>query len=288
MLSYRHAFHAGNFADVFKHVVLVVLLQALARKDKPYVYLDTHAGAGRYDLHSEAARKHREFTSGIARVWGEREAPAPVAAYLGAVAALNGGAARVAAPGGVPRWYPGSPRIAHHLLRNGDRMVLGEMHSSEAPLLQREFAHDRCVQVVRGDGYHLLKSHLPPAERRGAVLIDPSYERREEIDHIAAALREGHQRWATGIYVIWYPVMSKVPAAALHRRIVAAGLPKVLCAELCVLPEDNPLGMNGAGMIIVNPPFQLDAELQQVLPWLHRRIAVDGQGRAEVRWLAPG
>jgi len=288
MLSYRHAFHAGNFADVFKHVVLAMLLQALARKDKPYVYVDTHAGAGRYDLHSEAARKHREFTSGIARVWGEREAPAPVAAYLGAVAALNGGAARTAEPRGVPRWYPGSPRIARHLLRNGDRMVLGELHSSEAPLLQREFAHDRCVQVVRGDGYHLLKSHLPPAERRGAVLIDPSYERREEIDHIAAALREGHQRWATGIYVIWYPVMSKVPAAARHRRIVAAGLPKVLCAELCVLPEDNPLGMNGAGMIIVNPPFQLDAELQQVLPWLHRRIAVDRQGRAEVRWLAPG
>lgn len=287
MLSYRHGFHAGNFADVFKHVVLTMLLQALARKDKPYVYVDTHAGAGRYDLHSEAARKHREFLSGIARVWGEREAPAAVTAYLEAVAALNGGAARLADPGAVPRWYPGSPRIARHLLRGGDRMVLGELHSGEAPLLQREFAHDRSVQVVRGDGYHLLKSHLPPVERRGLVLIDPSYERREEIDHIVAALREGLQRWATGTYAIWYPVMPKVPAAALHRRIVAAGTPKVLCAELCVLPDDSPLGMNGAGMIIVNPPFQLDAELQQLLPWLHQRLAVDRQGRAEVRWLAP-
>jgi 23S rRNA (adenine2030-N6)-methyltransferase len=287
VLSYRHGFHAGNFADVFKHVVLTMLLQALARKDKPYVYVDTHAGAGRYDLHSEAARKNREFLSGIARVWGEREAPAAVTAYLEAVAALNGGAARMADPGAVPRWYPGSPRIARHLLRGGDRMVLGELHSSEVPLLQREFAHDRSVQVVRGDGYHLLKSHLPPVERRGLVLIDPSYERREEIDHIVAALREGLQRWATGTYAIWYPVMPKVPAAALHRRIVAAGTPKVLCAELCVLPDDSPLGMNGAGMIIVNPPFQLDAELQPLLPWLHRRLAVDHQGRAEVRWLAP-
>lgn len=287
MLSYRHAFHAGNFADVFKHVVLTMLLQALARKERPYVYIDTHAGAGRYDLHSEAARKHREFMSGIARVWGEREAPAPVAAYLDAVAALNGGAARTAVPGDVPRWYPGSPRIARHLLRQGDRMVLGELHSSEAPLLQREFAGERCVQVVRGDGYHLLKSHLPPVERRGMVLIDPAYERREEIGHVVAGLREGHQRWATGTYAIWYPVMPKVPAAALQRRVIAAGLPKTLCAELCVLPDDSPLGMNGAGMIIVHPPFQLDIGLRQVLPWLHRRLAVDNQGRTDVRWLVP-
>jgi len=287
MLSYRHGFHAGNFADVFKHVVLTMLLQALARKDKPYVYIDTHAGAGRYDLHSEAARKHREFRSGIARVWGEREAPAAVAAYLEAVAALNGGPARMADPGAVPRWYPGSPRIARHLLRRGDRMVLGELHSSEAPLLQREFARDRSVQVVRGDGYHLLKSHLPPVERRGLVLIDPSYERREEIDHIVAAMREGLQRWATGTYAIWYPLMPKVPAAALHRRIVATGASKLLCAELGVLPDDSPLGMNGAGMIVVNPPFRLDAELQQLLPWLHRRLAVDRQGRTGLRWLAP-
>jgi 23S rRNA (adenine2030-N6)-methyltransferase len=287
MLSYRHAFHAGNFADVFKHVVLTMLLQALARKDKPYVYIDTHAGAGRYDLHSEAARKHREFASGIARVWGETGTPVPVAAYLEAVAALNAASGRAADAGGTPRWYPGSPRIARHLLRQGDRMVLGELHSSEVPLLQREFARDRCVQVVRGDGYHLMKSHLPPPERRGLVLIDPSYERREEIEHLVTALREGHQRWATGIYAIWYPVMPKVPVAVLHRRIIAIGTPKVLCAELCVLPDDNPLGMNGAGMIIVNPPFQFDIELRQILPWLRQRLDVDAQGRAEIRWLVP-
>jgi 23S rRNA (adenine2030-N6)-methyltransferase len=283
MLSYRHAFHAGNFADVCKHTILALLIDGLRRKDKPFVYIDTHAGAGRYDLHSEAARRNREFNGGIGRVWGCSDPPDGVALYLGAVASLNGATPR--ASGQIPRWYPGSPRIVRQMLRHDDRMVLGEMHGSEAPLLQREFRDDRQVRVVRGDGYHLLKSQLPPIERRGLVLIDPSYERRDEIDHIAGALAEGHRRWASGCFAIWYPIMPKVSTAMLQRRVLATGVEKVLCAELCVLPEDNPLGMNGTGMLIVNPPYLLDQAIAGVLPWLWQQLASDHHGRHELRWL---
>lgn len=285
MLSYRHAFHAGNFADVCKHTILTLLVQALLRKDKPFIYIDTHAGAGRYDLQSETARRNREFDTGIGRLWASDDAPAGVSAYLEAVAACNAQREAGAAPR-MPRWYPGSPRIVRHFLRPDDRMVLGELHSSEVPLLQREFRGDPQVRIIRGDGYHLLKSQLPPIERRGLVLIDPSYERREEVDHIVEAVREGHQRWASGCYAIWYPIMPKVPVAALHRRLLATGIDKLLCAELCVMPEDNPLGINGTGMLIINPPYQLDQAIADALPWLWQRLTDNGSGRHSLRWLA--
>lgn len=289
MLSYRHAYHAGNFADVCKHVALTILLQALARKQRPFLYVDTHAGAGRYDLRSAMAQQHREYESGIARLWGEDDdAPESVLAYLAIVRAVN---RRAAAPRthtgfkAVPRWYPGSPRVARQLLRDGDRMVLAEMHKAEIAEIAREFAGDRKVQLVRGDGYQLLRSTLPPHERRGLVLIDPAYEQRDTIDSIIAALKEGLRRWASGVYAIWYPIMPKIPVNTLERRVADCGAEKVLSAELCVLPNDNPLGVNGSGVIIINPPYRVDEELETSFAWLWRRLAQHGQGRHTVRWL---
>lgn len=280
MLSYRHGFHAGNFADVFKHITLVLLLEHLKRKDKPFVYIDTHAGAGRYDLHGEMAHKTREAESGILKLWAAPEPPATVTTYLDAVRTLNTG-------DGKPRWYPGSPRIARALLRPQDRLLLAEMHPADAPLLQQEFRNDAQVQVLREDGYHLLKSKLPPHERRGMVLIDPAYELHDEPARIVQGIVDASRRWATGMYAIWYPIMSKVPARKLHEGLAATGLRKILIAEFCLFPRDNPLGMNGSGLILINPPWKFDTELAGLMSWLQDHLDTSGQGESTLRWLVP-
>ncbi|MGQ0657099.1 MAG: 23S rRNA (adenine(2030)-N(6))-methyltransferase RlmJ [Chromatiales bacterium] len=278
MLSYRHGFHAGSFADVFKHVVVTMLLQALRRKDKPFVYVDTHAGAGRYDLRSEMARKHAEHRDGIARLWGSPDAPPALTAYLETVAAINVGELR---------WYPGSPRIARHWLRDHDRIIVAECHRSEAPLLAREFHGDGQVTVVDEDGYHLIEASLPPRERRGLVLIDPSYELRDEPLRMLQALRGGHRRWATGVFAAWYPILPRVWIRPVHDGLAHGDIRRVLVTELCVYPDDNPLGINGSGMIIINPPWQFDDDLKTVLPWLWSKLSQGGQGRFRVDWLVP-
>jgi len=280
MLSYRHGFHAGNFADVFKHVALVLLLDHLKRKDKGFAYLDTHAGAGRYDLRGEMARKTGEAATGIFKLWNASEVPAIVTTYLDIIRALNGG-------NGMPRWYPGSPLIARALLRPQDRMLLAELHPADAPLLDLEFRGDKQVQVRREDGYHMLKAKLPPHERRGMVLIDPAYELRDEPVRIVRGVQEACQRWATGIYAIWYPIMPKVPARKLHEALAATGLRKILMAEFCLFPRDNPLGMNGSGMIVINPPWQFDTEIAALMTWLRQQMDPGNQGESIVRWLVP-
>lgn len=284
MLSYRHAFHAGNFADVVKHVVLAMLLEALQRKEKPFFYLDTHAGAGRYDLDGPMAQKNREYESGIARLWQLTATPRPVALYLSAVRACNrhGNARRAR-----PRWYPGSPRIARGFLRARDRMLLTELHPTEAPLLKKEFAKDTQVTVRCEDGYDALKAYLPPRERRGLVFIDPSFERRNEIELLAAAIAQGYRRWPSGIYAVWYPIMPKVKAARLHRALADGAIRKILLAELCVRPDCDPLGLNGAGMLIINPPWRVADELASLLPWLLGRLAPPRKGQQRCLWLAP-
>jgi 23S rRNA (adenine2030-N6)-methyltransferase len=279
MLSYRHAYHAGNFADVFKHVVLVLILEALRRKDKSFLYLDTHAGAGRYDLRGEMAAKNREYASGIGRLWNAPAPPAAVAAYLDAVRALDPHAPA------SPRWYPGSPRIAHHFLRPGDRMLLAEKHGADSALLRAEFSGDKQVRVCREDGYHLLKSKLPPREHRALILIDPAYELRGELDRVFDGLQEGYQRLATGTFAIWYPVTPKINADTLRQKLRESGIRRVLNTELCVLPRDNPLGLNGSGLLIINPPWQLDEAIQGLLAWLRQVLSPAGQGNHFVQWL---
>jgi 23S rRNA (adenine2030-N6)-methyltransferase len=286
VLSYRHAFHAGNFADVFKHAVLALLVEALGQKPKPFFFLDTHAGAGRYDLASPRARSHPEFQDGIGRVWGRAAgAPPELAPYLEAVRALNPACSGGRAP---LRFYPGSPRIARHLLRPGDRMALCELHPTDHGHLAAELAGDPQVGVHHRDGYEALKALLPPPERRGLVLIDPAFERRDEWARLADGLAIAGRRWPTGVLAAWYPRYAGAPVANLQRRVAASGAGKVLVAELDVLPEDSPGGLNGAGMLIVNPPWQVDTRIVTALAWLHPRLAREGEGRYRVEWLAGG
>lgn len=279
-MNYRHIFHAGNFADVFKHAILTLLLKSLHTKDKPFAYLETHAGGGRYDLDSEAARKTNEARAGIGRLWPSRENFPELTDYFSAVQALN--------RGGSPRFYPGSPQLARTLLRAQDRMALFELVPEECARLRDEFARDDRVQVFCQDGYGGLKAQLPPRERRGLVLIDPPYEGGDEFTQAFEGLRLAHERWATGIFALWYPVKERAPVARLHRLLTASGIRKVLCAELMLYPEDTSFRLNGSGMILVNPPWKLDETLRDLLPRLH--VALRGEepgGRAGVSWLVP-
>jgi len=284
VLAYRHLFHAGNFADVFKHALLVRLVAALAHKDKPFFYLDTHAGAGRYDLDHAWAQKAREFDHGIGRVWQRRDAPPALAAYLDAVRAEN--------PDGRLRYYPGSPCIVRRLLRPGDRMALTELNKSDCAELAERFSGDRRVQVRRMDGYEALGAFLPPTERRGLVLLDSSFDRSGEFARIATAIAAAHRRWATGTYAIWYPVIERAAVRRFEREIAESGIRKILQLELAVGPEHGvptmPAGtMRACGMLVINPPWRLDEEAVPLLAWLARALARDDAGASDVRWLVP-
>ncbi len=279
MLAYRHLFHAGNFADVFKHALLSRLLLALNRKDKPYCYLDTHAGTGRYDLTHPWAQKNAEWRDGIEPVLARKDAPATLAPYLEAVRAEN--------PKGGLRFYPGSPRIAQRLLREGDRMVLNELNPADFEELKTRFAGERQVAVHQMDGYQALRAFLPPPERRGLVLIDSSFDRSGEFGRLAEALAGAHRRWATGVFALWYPLMELAAMRAFERDILATGIRKILRFELSVLPERWSQSLRGSGMLVVNPPFGLEDEAGPMLDWLWRVLAPNGQGDCSLGWLVP-
>jgi len=252
MLSYRHAFHAGNHADVLKHAVLALLLQAMARKDKPYVLIDTHAGAGRYDLADARARKTGEAASGVAHWW--KSTAAPLAPWLASVAALN--------PDGNLRFYPGSPLLARRLLRGGDRLLLCERHPADHAALAAEFAADPAVRVERADGYARLKAWLPPPERRGLVLIDPSYELKHEEAQVVDALVDAHRRFATGVFAIWYPILTRLAAQRFVERLAATGIRRQLTLEYQPAALAPDVGLKASGMLIVNAPYRFELELE--------------------------
>lgn len=276
-MNYRHIYHAGNFADVVKHAVLSLVLAALRKKETPFFYLDTHAGAGRYNLNSELAEKSGEWRGGIGRLWGGPDDLPDLHDYVAAVRALN--------PNAALKHYPGSPRIARCFLRPSDRMVLVEQDPQEYELLRNEFAGDRQVTIVCEDGYLALKARLPPSEHRGVVLIDPPYEQEREWDVIIKGLKMATARWSSGIYLLWYPIKARVLVTRLHRRLIESGIRKILCAEFCVHADDMALRLNGGGLIIVRPPWLLDTVLQRLLPALLARLQPTPGGRAEVRWL---
>ncbi|MBI4693514.1 MAG: 23S rRNA (adenine(2030)-N(6))-methyltransferase RlmJ [Gammaproteobacteria bacterium] len=279
MLSYRHAFHAGNHPDVLKHSVLALIVAALKRKDTPFCAIDTHAGAGRYDLYSREARKTGEYEHGITRILERTDAPELLEPYLGVITALNEGW------GGGQRFYPGSPRVVRALMRPDDRLVVCELHTTDQPLLAREFGRDRQVTVHAGDGFALLKGLVPPLIRRGLVLMDPSYEVKSDYEAVVAALADAYKRWATGVYVIWYPVLARAAVNLLQKRVVETGIRRILQAELTVMADDAEGGLKGSGLLIINPPFALDRDLKKLLPWLHTVLDETGEGRAGVRWL---
>jgi 23S rRNA (adenine2030-N6)-methyltransferase len=269
MLSYRHGFHAGNHADVLKHVTLVLLLRILTRKDKAVLVVDTHAGAGSYSLEQGFAVRNAEFRNGIASLWERGDLPAPVADYLDQVRAMN--------PDGVLRNYPGSPRIALGVLRPQDRLRLFELHSTEGSILAEQFAQGgRRVTVTTGDGFAGLKAVLPPPSRRGLVLIDPSYELASDYRAVVAALRDGLQRFATGTYVVWYPLLQRRESIELPDKLRrAAGADWVDIALQVKAPSPEGRGLHGSGMFIVNPPWTFSGQMRSIMPWLTQALAQD-------------
>jgi 23S rRNA (adenine2030-N6)-methyltransferase len=272
MLAYRHAFHAGNHGDVLKHVVLVALLRHLGLKDKGWRYIDTHAGAGSYDLGSAEAAKRGEFRQGIGALWGRTDLPPPVADYLALVRRLN--------PDGALRRYPGSPWFAQALRRPQDELRLFELHPTDHPALVQAMAGQRGIQVGRADGFAALKGQLPPPTRRALVLIDPSYEGRGDYPRAVQAVRDALRRFADGVYMVWYPIVSKPGAAAMVQQIRTLAPRGWLQAALTVQPLDAlGFGLAGSGVLVLHPPHTLAAALQDALPWLARALAqFDGAG----------
>lgn len=278
-MNYRHAFHAGGFVDVMKHAVLALILERLKAKDAPFCVLDTHAGIGRYDLWSEPAQKTGEFRDGIVKALAP-PTEALLEPYLAVIRRMNRGERDI-------RWYPGSPLLTQALIRPQDRLVLIELHPEDVRSLTREVARDARVRVHHEDGYTALKAFLPPQERRGLVLIDPPFELKDEFARIVRGLRQAHRRWATGTYMIWYPIKHRAPVRRFHDDLVASGIRRILAAELLLCPDDDPERLNGSGLVFVNPPWGLDDALRALLPSLLRRFGATKTGRTEIATLVP-
>ena len=277
-MNYRHAFHAGNHADVLKHVVLLAMVESLKRKSAPFFALDTHAGRGRYLLQGEHSDKTGEARAGIFRLMVLGKLPPPVQRYLKAVQADNPVGALVA--------YPGSPMLLAQAMRPVDRLVACELQPDEARALEALFRHDARVATQARDGYAAVKALLPPKEKRGLVLIDPPYEAQEqEFPRILAALADGLQRWPTGSYAVWYPIKQRVTLQHFMRKLAALPCKSVLRAELLVRADDSPLRLNGSGMVVLKPPYKLDQELAGALPVLARLLADGDAAESRLDWL---
>ena len=269
MLSYRHAFHAGNHADVLKHFIEMQLLCYLAQKDKPFWYVDTHAGAGCYSLDSGYATQNAEYESGIARLWNRNDLPGPLADYVALVKRIN--------PDGQMLLYPGSPLVAHELLREQDRMRLFELHPADSELLQNNFAGSGAL-IQTADGFGALKALLPPPPRRALVLIDPPYEEKQDYQRVVAALGEGLKRFAGGVYAIWYPQLQRADARQLPVQLKQLPVKSWLNVALSVQGESSDgFGMHGSGMFVLNPPWNLHAVLEEVMPYLVKVLGQDAQ-----------
>lgn len=278
MLSYRHGFHAGNFADALKHSLLTLSINALKQKDKPFIYIDTHAGAGKYSLKSDFSQKTGEYQQGIAKLWSESQVPEELKDYLAAVRAENTGRQLVR--------YPGSPQLVHRLVRTQDRLLLSELHGSDYETLRQLYAGDKQVTVAKEDGLAMLIKKLPPIQRRGLILIDPSYEVKSDYNKMAEILQNAHRHFATGIYALWYPVIERPVTERLLQRIADTGIASQLRIEHCVAKDGAVRGMTGSGMLFINPPWQLESQATALLPWLNR-VLTDDQGHWKIEWQVP-
>jgi 23S rRNA (adenine2030-N6)-methyltransferase len=267
-VNYRHAFHAGNPGDVLKHAALAFVLERLKAKPTPFRFLDTHAGVGRYDLAGPAAQKTGEWRAGVGKLWDERpggEAGAALAPWYAVLDALN--------PSGGLRWYPGSPELAARLLRPADRARLYELHPRDGPALARRYAGDARVEIRTGDGWAALGRDLPPPERRGVVLVDPPFEDGREFVRLSEGLARAHRRFATGVFLLWYPVKGAEDVRGLIRALRAIPVPKMLRAELHWRAPNHPGRLDGAGLVLVNAPFGTEPALGALLPVLADRLA---------------
>jgi 23S rRNA (adenine2030-N6)-methyltransferase len=280
MLSYRHAFHAGNYADVVKHITLNLIMQALRRKDTPFCYLDTHAGTAFYDLNSQFAQKTGEFKEGIELLWRLPEtAIHPLAThYMQALRAFN--------PGQRLNMYIGSAAIARNFLRSNDSMNLMELHPTDVELLKSQFKNDKQVHIHQRDGLEGLIALVPPKQKRGLVLIDPAYELKQDYIEVVETLKIAHKRWQNGIYMLWYPLLSEQAyQQKMLKKLGSSGIKKILVAELNRYPSHTPRAMYGTGLVIINPPYQLEQALKELLPWLWQVLSPQGEGEWRVEWL---
>jgi 23S rRNA (adenine2030-N6)-methyltransferase len=273
-MNYRHSYHAGNFADVFKHCVLALIVRHLLKKDAPFRYLDTHAGLGAYDLEAEEPSRTGEWRGGVGRIWSA-DLPAGIAALIApwksAVEGLN--------PDGTLRFYPGSPEVVRALARKQDRLTLCELHPDDAAQLRRRYARDERISVVEIDGYTALNAYVPPNERRGLVLVDPPFEQANEFRHMTGALEKGHAKWPTGTYALWYPIKDILEAEAFTRALGKTGIPSIVSAELLIQRPNDATRLNGCGLAIVNPPWTLKKDAAALLPALAELLGRDSGAR---------
>lgn len=300
MFSYRHAFHAGNHADVLKHAVLLAVLQYVCQKEAGVFYIDTHAGAGMYALNKAEAQKNREFESGIGRLWGHNDLPPPLHEYMALIRELN--------PDGVLRRYPGSPCLAEKILRSQDRLRLFELHSTENRILSENVARlaahaaangrkssgrGKRVMVEKQDGFAALKGLLPPPSRRAVVLIDPPYEDRRDYRHVTTTLADALKRFAGGIYMVWYPIIQRPEARRFPEQLKRLPVKEWLEVTLTVSkPAADGFGLYGSGLFMINPPWKLREDLEEMMPGLLSLLKQDasahydistGQGRLPVK-----
>jgi 23S rRNA (adenine2030-N6)-methyltransferase len=275
MLSYQHDYHAGNHADVLKHSVLALLIEALERKTAPLRVIDTHAGSGVYDLTSKMAQHGREFENGAALVMSASDSPPCLRPYLSVLEQLNGD--------GVLRYYPGSPELARSLLREQDELELFELHPQAAAALRARYRGDRRVHIHDRDGFEGVVAVVPPPERRGIALIDPSYERKDEFTRVGEVIGACHKRFASGVYVVWYPLIRHLGPEILIDALRELRLPRLFHVELEVAPTSDAL--RGSGLLIVNLPYAIEGELGALLPWLERKLRRGDRGSATAEWL---
>jgi 23S rRNA (adenine2030-N6)-methyltransferase len=285
MLSYRHAFHAGNHADVLKHVVAIQLLRYLNQKDTPYTFIDTHAGAGVYALDDGYATKNAEYATGIGKLWDRKDLPPPVAEYLQLIKSLN--------PSGKMRYYPGSPYCADKVMREADRLRLFELHPSDSKILaenfrkleahaaaqgQRPSARGKRVMIQKADGFQGLKALLPPPSRRGLVLIDPPYEDKSDYRRVKETLADALLRFATGTYAVWYPVLQRMESRQLPDQLKRLKANGWLNVTLSISgPSPDGFGLHSSGMFVLNPPWTLEPMLRDLMPYLVSVLGIDSE-----------
>jgi 23S rRNA (adenine2030-N6)-methyltransferase len=277
-MNYKHIYHAGNFADVAKHVALLYCLEALKRKESAFFVLDTHAGRGRYDLRSTEAVRSGEAERGVQRLIANAFEAATLKGYFEALQAR---------PGKRLNRYPGSPALIGQALRAQDRAVFVELVPAQARAAQREVASSGRLFTRIEDGYAALKALVPPPDRRGLVLIDPPYESSDELKELLKALEDAYQRWPTGTFLVWHPILSATQRAGVHARIQALHIPKILSADLSVHPDDAGVGLAGSGLLIVNPPYGADGYLDEAYRAIHAAVASPGSGYVQVQRLTP-
>lgn len=266
MLSYRHSYHAGNHADVIKHLTEVAILDYLLKKDKPLCYHDTHAGAGLYSLQSEHAQKTAEYLEGISKLWHYQPKSAVLQKYLGLIKQLN--------PDDELNFYPGSPKIAALMLRQQDYLQATELHPTDFPLLKSQFVKRRYTRIENTDAYAGFKAMLPPLVKRGLVLIDPPYELKTEYQDLVAGLQEAYKRWPQATYAIWYPVIERSAIEAFITAIVNTGIKNQLRIEFNLHPDTEGHGMTGSGMLVINPPYTLADDLTQALSEVQQQLGL--------------